>query len=938
MNNLHFSNNNDPTLTNYESNENNSSNNLNNNSFNNTQSLLIAEPLNVPESETIDSTIQQLNLQNIPRDKLFINESIYVKTQCYRLYLSKFDNIQCSVIVLNNISSNQQALILLLHKFSIMNNVKSKNLLKFIGVSEDKEKDSFILIFEYVYTNYELKSHTLPKYSPFTFETILHLLETINDCNSVNLPLYTIRKETLLFSIDDSFKFLIPFTELTQFSQSYSSVDTKHNSATLIDSFSYDRYKAPELLYSRYTNKSDIWQIGCLALEMFSEFQVWDGLSEEEMDNNLKKFFVPKIYSDIPRHLWGILCECLCPYVDTRIAPGKLLSRYAKHIGRLGLVDADKVKMYYDGDKGEGDNYEEEGDDGSFNVRKCDIHIGKDAYLFCTYCNEIMCDVCKDTIHLDHKEKDCFYEYLEYVNTARQKTHLFKEKFDKYIIDARVPEKEKYDQLMKTSENEIEKLYIDQKTKIENQFKYIISILNQIEKTEIERLAKYKGFISKKFSEVFDNFNELQKTIDEVKNLIDKREKTFGNFQSVSQKTKENIMKAIIKEDNLLVFKKKKIIGHVTAFHKTKDKIDLIKRYFEIFISHYKDNKINDMVKYLEKKSETLIIKYRNEIPDEVYMSLITEFNLLSLLSSRNYFNQTSKELYIPISNKNEIFSYNFEINKYLLTTVDFSNTPLKQFPLYSRSVLLNNVLYINGGYDDITKTTLPYLLSFDRLHNKLIRLGDMQYGHSAHSLMSLPPNDIVAISGSGIVKCEKYDSINDEWVSLPDINIPRQNATLFYFNKQYIYAFGGVYWDESQKDFKFVEKVEKLNKGYGSVKGDDEWVFVDYKCNFDCGKFNLRKSVMSALSMPNGKCLLVGGAIKFNEYSDECVEFDFDTGEFILRNELRLPKKTCFPNKSFMYLGDKAWALDNDGNVIEFDFIKNRFEMIKENKVVTAA
>ena len=70
---------------------------------------------------------------------------------------------------------------------------------------------------------------------------------------------------------------------------------------------------------------------------------------------------------------------------------------------------------------------------------------------------------------------------------------------------------------MKTSENEIEKLYIDQKTKIENQFKYIISILNQIEKTEIERLAKYKGFISKKFSEVFDNFNELQKTIDEVK-------------------------------------------------------------------------------------------------------------------------------------------------------------------------------------------------------------------------------------------------------------------------------------------------------------------------------------------------------------------------------------------------------------------------------------
>ena len=933
MINLNLSNNNDRSLTNFDSNDNNVSGN---NNINTTSSILIADNSNQYENDTIEQTITKVNIKTIQCNEIHINDSIYVSNKYFKLHLGKVGKEQCSIIVLNNISKNKNYLISLLHKLVVMNNIKSNNLLMFQGVSLDKEKDNIYLIFEYVYTNYELKSKTIPKDSPFIFETLLHVITTLVHCSLSHQPLYYLHKDIILYSPDDTFKLLIPFNEFIQFTQDYSSVDT-HSKHSIINNENeevFDRYKSPEVLYTGYSIKSDIWQTGCLALEMFSEYPVWDGLTEEEMDINLKKYFVPKIHSDIPRHMWGILCECLCPYIESRITPSKLLAKYSKHLLRHNLINKDKIRELNDDDKSDLDN-EDEVDDNNFSIRKCPIHIGKDAYLFCTYCNEIMCDLCRDTVHIDHKDKDCFYEYLEYVNTARQKTHMFKEKFEKYIIDAKVPEKEKYDTMMNISNEEIEKLYNDQKKKITEQFVYISTLLGQIEKVEIDRLGKYKEYFSNKFNEVFENYSELQKTVKEVNEMIAQRERVFGNFQTLSQRNKENVMKSIIKEDNVLLFKKKKIISHVSSFHKTKDKIDLIKRYFEIFISHYKDNKINDIVKFLEKKTESLAVKYKNENADEIYSSLITEFNLLSLLSSRSYFTQTQKELYLPITNKNELFSYNFEINKYLITIADFSSLPITQFPLYSRYTLLNNVLYINGGYDDVTKSTLPYTFSLDRLHNKLIRHSDMHYGHSAHSLLPIAPNDLIVISGSGIVKCERYIGDKDTWVMLPDINIARQNVTLFYFNKQYVYAFGGVYWDESDKEFKFVDKVERLNLGYGSVQGDSHWKFIEYRCNYEKGNFNLRKSVMSSLSVSTGKCLLVGGAIKFNEYSDECIEFDFEKNEFTLRDDVRLPRKTCFPNKSFMYWGDKAWALDNDGNVIEFDFSKQKFDMIKQNKAI---
>ena len=335
----------------------------------------------------------------------------------------------------------------------------------------------------------------------------------------------------------------------------------------------------------------------------------------------------------------------------------------------------------------------------------------------------------------------------------------------------------------------------------------------------------------------------------------------------------------------------------------------------------------------MEKKNQTIKSKYESLDMNEYLKILIYEFEQASLMSSRNYFNSNSRELFISVVNTNKIFSYNIDTQKYALKEVDFTAMPTDRFPNFSRSVIINGNLLVNGGYNEDEKVTLPYFFAFDRLNKCLNRLCDMIYGHSAHSIIFVPPRFVIVVSGSGITKCEKYNLDNDTWVELPEISIPRQNCTLYFFNKQYLYAFGGAYWDEQKKSFIYLETVERLNLGFGTLECALAWE----PCNTHqtSGDWNIRKSVMTVISYSAGKVLLVGGSISYNTYSDECFVFDFDKNEFSRKEGMLLPKKTCFPSKCFMYSGEKAYQLDNDGHVYEFDLITDKFSIVKENNVL---
>jgi len=524
-------------------------------------------------------------------------------------------------------------------------------------------------------------------------------------------------------------------------------------------------------------------------------------------------------------------------------------------------------------------------------------------------------------------------EYLEFINQARVSIHSYREKFNKYIHEAKVPLREIYDEILRTNEENIEQLYNDQKVKIEDQFEYFKKLLDDLKTIEIEHLNKFKDYIKTLFENLTNNYTSLQNEKEEVEKALYNKEQEFIEFQDMDQINKEQVMKEAIKNEEVLVSKKKNIIRYVALFHKESYLIENLKRYFEIHIDKYKDNRANDIIKVLEKKIDLTGKKY-SEMQMESYLKyLISEFEGVSLLSSRNYFISSSRELFISIVNTNRVFSYNLDLGKYLITEVEFKDMPINRFPNYSRSLILNGNLLISGGYDDQTKTTLPYFFYYDKINKGIKRLNDMIYGHSAHSIIYVPPHFIIVVSGSGILKCEKFDMGNNSWSELPEISIPRQNCTLFYFNKQYLYAFGGAYWDENKKAFIYLESIERLNLGFGIVESSKQWEEV--KTFLNKPDVNIKKSVMSVLSYSANKILLVGGSIAYNLYSDECVQFDFEKNEFSLRENIRLPRNTCFPNKCFMYYNDKAYQLDNDGHVYEFDFKSDTFYLIKENNVV---
>lgn len=500
----------------------------------------------------------------------------------------------------------------------------------------------------------------------------------------------------------------------------------------------------------------------------------------------------------------------------------------------------------------------------------------------------------------------------------------------KYLDDAKVPVKEIYDSFMEQNRDGIAKLFENQQVKIEEQFGYLHKILDELKALEIEHLTKFKDYFQTLFSKIFDNYVGLNDEIDSVKNLIESKEKNLLQFQDMDQLQKEESMKNVPKDENILNVKKKNIIKYVSNFHKESSQIEKIKRYFEVFIEKYKENKINELVKVVEKKNVTIKSKYADIDMDAYLKVLVYEFEQMALLSSRNYFSTNARELFISIVNTNKIFSYNLDSNKYFITEIDFKDMPVDKFPNYSRSLIINGNLLVNGGYDEKFKVTLPYFIYYDRLNKTITRLSDMLFGHSAHSIIFIPPNNVVVVSGSGSLKCEKYSMEENKWDELPDITICRQNCTLYYYNKQYLYAFGGAYWDDQIKGFVYIESVERLDLGYGSVAGGDKWEPIQtYKYGEGT---NLKKSVMAVISYSPNKIYLIGGSISYNTYTDEVISFDFEKNEFSLKEGLVLPQRTCFPNKSFMFYGDKCYQLDNDGNVFEFDLLKDKFRIIKEN------
>lgn len=201
---------------------------------------------------------------------------------------------------------------------------------------------------------------------------------------------------------------------------------------------------------------------------------------------------------------------------------------------------------------------------------------------------------------------------------------------------------------------------------------------------------------------------------------------------------------------------------------------DKIKRYFQRSVLNLKENKAYELIKVLEKLQIHLESKYQNVDLQDLMNSIMIELDEYSLINSRNIAPKHVKDIFIACFNSKIVLSYNATANTQNMIEADFRNTSLKSFLNFSRSINVNGVLYVNGGFDETNKVSLKKHLSYDPKTNLVFEEEDMLYGHSAHSLLYVPPQYIYCVSGSGMGKCEKYDINAKTWVEIPELNYHR--------------------------------------------------------------------------------------------------------------------------------------------------------------------
>jgi hypothetical protein len=535
--------------------------------------------------------------------------------------------------------------------------------------------------------------------------------------------------------------------------------------------------------------------------------------------------------------------------------------------------------------------------------------------------------------HSDHIEDNIIIDLDQYIEDSKERFKEFRTKYNLFInkTTQNFPIDDSILEFLSKQKNVIDVLYEDHRRYINEQFDIFHKRVEELRELEENNLKNFRDFFLSKFLDLENKVNEIVEEKTNVDEFLETRINDLEEFTQLDQYAKESCVMRINPDFNSMKTKKQIIMTLFKDYQSHIGYADKIKRYFQRSVLNLKENKAYDLIKVLEKLHMQMENKYENIDLNDLMNSIMIELDEYALLNSRNIAPKNCKEILIACFNSKIVLSYNVVNNTQNMIEADFKNTSLQTFLNFSRSINVNGILYVNGGFDEFKKVPLKKHLSFDPKTNNVYEEEDMLFGHSAHSLIYVPPQYIYCISGSAVSRCEKFDINSKAWTEIPELNYHRQNASLFYHNEQYLYVFGGLYYDDQLGEFHILETVERLDIGFGPVEESKKWEIIPTKKTNEL--VNISKSVMTVLPITSNRILLVGGMNKDQTHSDEVIMFDFEDLEFSNLPELKLEKQVCFPNKSFLFFNDLAYQFDNEGLIHEFSVKDLSFKIVKTDK-----
>ena len=178
-------------------------------------------------------------------------------------------------------------------------------------------------------------------------------------------------------------------------------------------------------------------------------------------------------------------------------------------------------------------------------------------------------------------------------------------------------------------------------------------------------------------------------------------------------------------------------------------------------------------------------------------------------------------------------------------------------------------------------------------------------------------------------------------WKAIARMNIDRVGPGVLVYDSNVIYIFFGKRWDYQRGQRVFIDSVEK----YDINKAFSDWQMIEYKNNNFIPRNILLRAFCAVCSCPNEKNYIIGGQIMNDGKVEGCREiievtacFNKSYIEFRKcinednkeeNKEMRIEYGALYMNSFFYIDSSMAFNFDTKGNVTQFSFINNEFNII---------
>ena len=252
-----------------------------------------------------------------------------------------------------------------------------------------------------------------------------------------------------------------------------------------------------------------------------------------------------------------------------------------------------------------------------------------------------------------------------------------------------------------------------------------------------------------------------------------------------------------------------------------------------------------------------------------------------------------------PITQTNavKIVTYNKEEER-AIELIFPKHLDIESFLLECGYCNFNKILYVTGGIKEKEITNICLSVNISKRENQISKLSSMLYKRCCHSMVSYD-HYLMAVGGSNLSSVERYNTLNDIWEEMPQMNYKRMYPILVIY-KEYLYAFFG----KSSND-EYCNTIERLKLNDG-IKGNS-WEMVQFNnpYNIDTRFYGCGVHVIgNLLYLFGGKCN--------DQTTNSLLFYNFDNNT-LLKEKSSLDINQYFRENKMHEFGDRLVQIEND-------------------------